>query len=35
MGGFCHALLPKMRENGVATRVGDVYTREEYPTYIH
>jgi len=31
---FCHAPLPKIRGNGVATRVGDVYTREKYPTYI-
>ena len=32
---FCHAPLPKICENGVATRVGDVYTREEYLTYTH
>ena len=25
--------LPKLRGNGVATRVSDVYTRGEYPTY--
>ena len=29
----CHAPLPKIRRNGVAARVGDVYTRGEYPTY--
>jgi len=29
----CHAPLPKIRGNGVATRVGDVYTRGQYPTY--
>ena len=29
----CHAPLPKIRENGVATRVGDVYTRGKNPTY--
>ena len=29
----CHAPLPKIRGNGVATRVGDVYTRGKYPTY--
>jgi len=28
-----HAPLPKIRENGVATRVGDVYTRGKYPTH--
>ena len=31
--GICHAPLPKIRGNGVATRVGDVYTQEKYPTY--
>ena len=31
---ICHAPLPKIRGNGVATRVGDVYTRGKYPTYI-
>jgi len=30
---ICHAPLPKIRGNGVATRVGDVYTRGKYPTY--
>jgi len=30
----CHASLPKIRENGIATRVGDVHTRGEYSTYI-
>jgi len=30
----CHTPVPKIRENGVATGVGDVYTRGEYPTYI-
>jgi len=29
----CHTLLPKIRENGVATRVGDVYTRGKYLPY--
>ena len=29
---WCHAPLPKKRENG-ATRVGDVYTRGKYPTH--
>ena len=29
----CHALLPKIHENGVAMRVGDTYTQGEYPTY--
>jgi len=29
----CHAPLPKMHENGVATRVGDVYTRGENSMY--
>ena len=29
----CHAPLPKIRGNGVAMRVGDVYTREKYPMY--
>jgi len=27
----CHAPLPKIRENGVTTRVGAVYTRGKYP----
>ena len=31
---ICHAPLPKIRENGVAMRVGDVYTRGKYPTHI-
>ena len=30
---FCHASLPKIRGNRVATRVGDVYARGIYPTY--
>jgi len=30
----CHALLPKIRENGVAMRVSDVYMRGKYPTHI-
>ena len=30
----CHAPLPKIRGNGVATRVGDVYMRGKCPTYI-
>ena len=29
----CHAPLPKILGNRVATRVGDVYTRGKYPTY--
>ena len=29
----CHAPLPKIRGNGVATRVDDIYTRGKYPTY--
>jgi len=29
----CHAPLPKIRGNGVATRVGDVYTRGKYLTH--
>jgi len=29
----CHAPLPKIRENTVATRVSDVYTQGKYPTY--
>ena len=29
----CHAPLPKIRENRIAMRVGDVYTRGKYPTY--
>ena len=32
---YCHAPLLKIRENGVATRVGDVYIREENTTRIH
>jgi len=28
---YCHALLPKICENGVATKVGDVYTRGNTP----
>jgi len=28
---ICHAPLLKIQENGVATRVGDVYTREKKP----
>ena len=31
--GLCHAPLLKICENGVATRVDDIYTREEYPMY--
>jgi len=31
---MCHAPLPKICGNGVATRVGDVYTRGKYPIYI-
>ena len=27
---FGHALLPKIRGNEVAMRVGDIYTREKY-----
>ena len=30
--GSCHAPLPKMRENEVATRVDDVYTRGKHPS---
>ena len=30
---WCHTSLPKIRENGVATRVDDVYTQGEYPRY--
>ena len=30
-GDSCHALLPKIRENRVVTKVGDVCTREKYP----
>jgi len=29
----CHAPLLKIRGNGVATKVDDVYTREKYPTH--
>jgi len=29
----CHAPLPKIHGNEVATKVGDVYTRRKYPTY--
>jgi len=29
--GHCHAPLSKIRENEVATKVGDVCTREKYP----
>ena len=28
---LCHAPLPKIRGNGVATKVGDVCTEEKYP----
>ena len=30
---ICHASLPKISENGDATRAGDVYTRGKYLTY--
>jgi len=30
---MCHAPLLKICENGVATRVDDIYTRGKYPTY--
>ena len=30
---YCHAPLPKIRENGVATRVGNAYTQGEYLTH--
>jgi len=30
----CHAPLPKIHGDEVATRVGDVYMREKYLTYI-
>jgi len=29
----CHASLPKIHENGVATKVGDIYTRGKYLTH--
>jgi len=29
----CHVPFLKIRENGVAMRVGDVYTQGEYPMY--
>ena len=32
---YCHASLLKICRNRVATRVGDVYTREKYSTHIH
>jgi len=31
---YCHAPHLKIRGNGVATKVGDVCTREKYPTHI-
>ena len=33
INGSCCASLPKIRENGVAMRVDDIYTRGEYLTY--
>ena len=31
--GFVTLRFPKYVKNGVATRVGDIYTRREYPMY--